>query len=98
MLRPASAVFLLAAALSAQPAPRATFEVASVKPSGDCKGPRGLTGSSPGRLTLTCLDVRSLIEAAYAGFSGETLNSRMMKVVGGPAWLDSDHFDIVAKS
>jgi uncharacterized protein (TIGR03435 family) len=86
------AVLILAAALSAQTRP--SFEIASVKPSGECHG----HGPSPGRLNLTCMTVRSLIGAAYGSFAGGALNARVIQVLGGPLWLDSDLYDITAKA
>jgi uncharacterized protein (TIGR03435 family) len=82
----------------AQPAPRPVFEVASIKPSTNCETSRSPAGVSPGRLTLPCISLRALIRAAYSAFVGETMSSRLLEVMGGPAWLDSDRYDISAKS
>jgi uncharacterized protein (TIGR03435 family) len=69
-----------------QPAPPA-FEVASVKP-GD--GDLGIDMKTfPTRLSSTC-DLRQLITAAY------TMEN--WQVTGGPAWLDSDLFDVEART
>jgi uncharacterized protein (TIGR03435 family) len=89
-------LLIATAALSAQTRP--VFEVASIKPATECNGARGLRGASPGRLNLTCMSVRSLIQAAYGAFAGEALTARMMQVLGGPGWLDSDRYDITAKA
>jgi len=66
-----------------------SFEVASVKrnTSGDTNGMlRQLPG---GRMTATNMPARQMITFAYqvAGY----------QLVGGPAWLDSDRYDVVAK-
>ncbi|HEV2446356.1 MAG TPA: M56 family metallopeptidase, partial [Candidatus Sulfopaludibacter sp.] len=85
----AAALLLAAAAFAVfgQPADRPRFEVASVKPAAD----RG--GSSvrplPGRLT-TDAPLRLIMENAYAVQS--------FQVVGGPDWVDSEHYAIEAKA
>jgi uncharacterized protein (TIGR03435 family) len=89
------AVLAVAAALSAQTRP--TFEVASVKPAPGCSmSPNA--GPSPGRLDFPCMGLRTLIRAAYGGFSGDKLNARPLEVVGGPSWLDSELFSVIAKA
>lgn len=67
-----------------QPAPPA-FEVASVKPGDGNIDMRAY----PTRLSSTC-NLRQLITAAYS--------MEGWQVTGGPAWLDSDLFDIEARS
>jgi uncharacterized protein (TIGR03435 family) len=67
------------------------FEVADIKPT---------TGTSPnggkiqilpgGRLELPEITIKSLIMAAY-GVQDDM-------IIGGPAWIESDHFDIVART
>jgi uncharacterized protein (TIGR03435 family) len=56
--------------------------------------------STPGRIDLECADLRDLILTAY-GIYGNGANpasgSFRMQVVGGPAWMDSTRYDIVAK-
>lgn len=84
--------------LFAQTAPRPSFEVASIKPVANCAGMRGFQSGSPGRVTLTCVSVRSLARMAFGAFSGESLNTRMLEVTGGPAWIDSELYDITAKA
>jgi bla regulator protein blaR1 len=66
------------------------FDVASVKPnvSGDLRVT--LQAMPGGRFTATNAPLRTLIREAYA-LQGSQLS-------GGPGWLDSDRFDIVAKS
>jgi len=86
------------AVLAQSPATRPEFEVASIRPSTTC-GTRSADGPSPGRLTMSCVSLRHLIRIAYGAFvDGPNLNPRMMDVEGGPSWLDSDQFDIVAKA
>src|SRR5262249_40215139 len=66
------------------------FDVASVKPnlSGDLRVT--MQAMPGGRFIATNAPLRTLIREAYA-LQGSQLS-------GGPGWLDSDRFDIVAKS
>lgn len=80
-----------------------TFEAASIKPNPGCGGPgRGSGGRpSPGRLTLECAQLRDLILTAYGIYgNGSSANPRgfRMQVLGGPGWIDSDGYDIVANT
>jgi len=80
---------------------RPAFEVASIKLNTHCD-PRGMSGgrSTPGRIDMECADLRDLILTAY-GIYGDGANpasgSFRMQVVGGPAWMDSTGYDIMAK-
>jgi uncharacterized protein (TIGR03435 family) len=65
------------------------FEVASVKPDHAGAGGSSIRIAPGGRLTASNASLRSLITAAY--------QVRDFQVVGGPAWIDSDRFDIEAK-
>jgi len=68
----------------------AAFDVASVKPnlSGDLNV--RLQAMPGGRFIATNAPLRTLIREAYALHGSQ--------ITGGPGWLDSDRFDIVAKS
>lgn len=71
-------------------APTPSFEVASVKPnkSGD---QRVMLGIQPGgRFTATNVPLRMLIRNAY--------QLQDFQLVGGPGWLTSDRFDVLAKA
>jgi bla regulator protein blaR1 len=71
-------------------APPPQFEVASVKPNKSGDG-RMMLGVQPGgRFTATNVALRMLIRNAY--------QLQDFQIVGGPDWLTSDRFDIVAKS
>jgi uncharacterized protein (TIGR03435 family) len=71
------------------------FEVASVKPSalpgrGVIKFDPGGPGSGdPSRVTYTLSTIRDLVVEAYS--------VKRYQVSGGPNWLDSERFDIIAK-
>src|SRR5579863_7363363 len=65
----------------------ATFDVASVKPSG---GLGGLTRYLPnGGIQFTGVTLKILVEIAYG--------VRPFQVIGGPGWIDTDGFDIDAR-
>jgi uncharacterized protein (TIGR03435 family) len=69
---------------------RLEFEVASVKPNKSGDG-RVMLGMAPGgRFTATNVTLRMLIRNAY--------QLQDFQIAGGPNWLNSDHFDIVAKA
>ena len=85
---------LLVSAVAAQviksDGPKPQFEVATVKPnksgeSGSSLGPR-----PGGRLNGTNQTARNLIRNAF--------NLQPYQMIGGPDWMDSDRFDIVAKA
>jgi uncharacterized protein (TIGR03435 family) len=89
--------------LRAQPTPLA-FDAASIKPfvnsggGGRVGGARGGGGGgglgglqiSPGRVFGRALTVRRMVMAAYS--------LKIYQSSGGPGWLDSDRFDLEAKS
>jgi len=77
-------------AASQTPAQKPAFEVASVKPTSTPSGP-GQIGRPPGgRLTATNVPLMFLIQNAY--------RVRPFQVIGGPAWMATDHWDIDAKA
>lgn len=67
---------------------KATFEVASVKPNNSgVQGSR--VGMAPnGRFQATNVTLGSMIQNAY--------NIRPFQLTGGPSWINSDRFDIMA--
>ena len=88
-----AAVILSASGIAAQsPAPRPkfnAFEVATIKPvDGDPKAGRYITMQGPHRFIAKGYTLKLLIAAAYS------LNSRTIS--GGPEWIESDHYDILA--
>src|SRR4029077_426078 len=78
----------IAGGRAAQVPPGPAFQVASLKPNNS--GTRGTTmGMQPGRYTATNVTLRTLIVNAYG--------LQSFQLSGGPGWIGSDHFDIVAK-
>jgi len=67
---------------------RPQFEVASVKPS-NSEDRRPLVRVTPGQFTAANVTVRMLIRRAYG--------IMLFQISGGPAWMNSDLFDIGAK-
>jgi uncharacterized protein (TIGR03435 family) len=90
---------LTAPASPAQSTPQA-FDVASVKLNPNCQaGSGGRAGISPRNLALPCVSLRALIRLAYGDMlAGPGLGARVMEVQGGPGWLDTERYDILAKS
>ena len=70
-----------------------SFDVASVKP--NTSGREG-GGMSPrgDRLVATNVTLRSLMVYAFGPLKGLLMRQQ---IIGGPQWIDSDHFDIEAK-
>ncbi len=86
-----AAPMLAAAQQSTAPdgAPTRSFEVASVKP--NLSGSLAQSGQSgKGSMTMTNMRVRALIVTAYS--------IRPDRVIGAPAWIDQDRFDISARA
>jgi hypothetical protein len=74
---------------------QSAFDVASVKPNAECESRRSI---HPGKLELMCMPLRRLATMAYGAISGDQLNPRFLQVVGGPDWLGTDRFDVIAKA
>jgi uncharacterized protein (TIGR03435 family) len=89
------AALLIATPLAQVPAPASpgpAFEVTSVKPNKAAPGGPFMMQNQPGgRLTATNVPVRLLIQSAYRPLQS-------FQIIGGPAWLTTDRFDIVAKA
>ncbi len=81
-------VFAACTALGQSAAASAGFEVASIKPSDPAA--RGMQLSvSPDGFTAKNVTVKGLIEDAY--------DVRDFQVSGGPGWMNTEKYDIVAK-
>jgi len=72
----------------AQTLERPRFEVASVKPNKDGVGARG--GAGIGSASEHNMTVRFLLWFSY--------RVQPFQIVGGPSWIDADHFDIEARA
>jgi uncharacterized protein (TIGR03435 family) len=72
------------------PAPPAEFDVAVIKPSAPDTNLRGRMDG--GQLSVQGASLKFLIDFAW------DLNFNEDEVVGAPKWLDSDHWDILAKA
>jgi uncharacterized protein (TIGR03435 family) len=85
---------LLAAVLFAQvvksDGPKPQFEVATVKPNKSGESGASLGPRPGGRLHGTNQTARNLIRGAF--------NLQPYQMIGGPDWMESDRFDIVAKA
>lgn len=82
--------FAIAATLRAQePAvPASAFEVATVKRSTAPLTASGFRASPSGLVNITGLPLREMIKFAYSA----------VEVVGGPAWIGTDRFDVEARA
>jgi uncharacterized protein (TIGR03435 family) len=82
-------------ALAQSPAPATLkFEVASIRPG--CT--RGLI-TSPGRVTLNCINLKTLVSRAYDHYaSGPFVIHMFEPIEGGPDWTDTELYDINAKA
>jgi uncharacterized protein (TIGR03435 family) len=76
-----------------------SFEVASVKLNRSCTGPKAGPGrASPGHLSIPCDTLEGLIFVAYTAYEGLAQSPTVTKVLGGPAWIDSDFYEVDAKA
>jgi uncharacterized protein (TIGR03435 family) len=82
-------------------APTPVFDVVSVKPCNEGDLPQGVgiargrsAASSPGRALWNCQTVALLIYVANVGRGPLDLS----RIVGGPAWIKSEHYTIEAKA
>jgi uncharacterized protein (TIGR03435 family) len=92
VIRVAAVAGSAAGVLSAQTPARPAFEVASIKPSPPSTDQHIVAISQfqhGGGFTATNVHLRGLIMNAY--------NVTNARALGGPAWIDSDRFDVVAK-
>jgi bla regulator protein blaR1 len=86
----ASLVVLAGACLLGQPAAPSTFDVASIKPSNGDEHRVSIQLQPGGGLRTTGTTLKMLLTIAY--------DVRDFQISGGPGWINSDRFDIVAKS
>jgi uncharacterized protein (TIGR03435 family) len=96
-MRPGTASFALAVLLGGsllaqtpQPSPadqKLSFEVASIKP--NKTGPGNWSTGAGGRETIIGRPVRALISQAFG--------LQDYELIGGPSWMDTDLFDVIAQ-
>jgi uncharacterized protein (TIGR03435 family) len=89
------AVVIIAALIASGQTPRPRpkfdhFEVATIKPTGPQPGGRWIRMQSVDRFEARNHAVRTLLAAAF--------EMSPQAISGGPAWVDSDHWDIQAKT
>jgi uncharacterized protein (TIGR03435 family) len=94
MMRTIAIIGVMATALFravGQPGPPA-FDVVSVKPNLLAPRPGGINPFVflPNGFTATNATLEELISVSYA--------TRRIQIRGGPAWIDSDRFDVIAKT
>lgn len=85
---------VLSLGIQAQQQASARFEVASIRLDPDCGG-GAREQQSPGRFGVLCVSLRDVIRVAYGGVEGPA-PGRLPEVLGGPRWIDTDRYDIVA--
>jgi uncharacterized protein (TIGR03435 family) len=90
-MRRVLAVLLLAVSASA-----ASFDVATIKRNPDCHN--GQRRPSAGRVDFTCVSVRELLVLAYGALQGDAMHIGSARVLGGPAWIDNERYDLAAKA
>jgi uncharacterized protein (TIGR03435 family) len=84
-----SSLMIFCCALTGQTGARPEFEVASIKPAApDARGSYIRPGPGGG-VSITNMSLKDLIVMAW--------RVQPFQISGGPAWLDSIHYDIVAK-
>jgi uncharacterized protein (TIGR03435 family) len=76
------------------------FEVASIKPNKSNDGRMGVGMQPGGRFTATNITLGMLLSQAYRlqGGRGGPGGGANPQILNAPGWLNSDHFDIVAKA
>jgi len=70
------------------------FEVAAIKPNKSGPGPQRIGFQPGGRFSAVNVPVRDLIALAY----GQPQPLPNFQIIGGPAWVANDRFDITAKA
>ena len=85
------ALLLASSAVAAgQQASQPTFDVISIKPS-QAGAPNRVPRISPGRVEIFNTTLKGLIRMAYSRFAFDT-----REIAGGPSWIDSERFDLIA--
>jgi len=96
------AMFAVAMPYAAQSQTQTTapaFEVASIKPNPGCDSHQGMSAAGPGRLNMECVTLASLVQTAYGTFAdGHSLSQRILRIVDGPGWTNSEVYAVDAKA
>jgi uncharacterized protein (TIGR03435 family) len=89
---------LLALHLMSASVPPQQFEAASIKVNPGCDTrPRQNQAPLPGRLTFECTTLATAIQNAYGVWAdGDSPNPVLTQVSGGPGWINSDFYEIIA--
>ena len=80
--------------IQAQEQAPARFEVASIRLDPECGG-GAREQQSPGKFGVLCVSLRDVIRVAYGSVEGPA-PGRLPEVLGGPGWIDTDRYDILA--
>jgi uncharacterized protein (TIGR03435 family) len=75
---------------------RPAFEVVSVKPNNSRDGQPGAGLTTGGRFTFENATLRDVVALAYQLQDGSLRHDS--QISGGPSWINTDRFDIVAKA
>jgi uncharacterized protein (TIGR03435 family) len=85
---------------SQTPEPKPSFDVISIKPSPPlgAGGPIRIGGGPLGdRFTMNSATLRMLLQMAFQR-AGNTSLAGQLQIIGGPGWMDSERYDIQAKT
>jgi bla regulator protein blaR1 len=89
MLERLTLICVIAAAVQVPGASQLSFEVASIRPNNSENRSSDFSTNATGRFNATNVTVKSLLITAY--------KLQEYQLVGGPPWLGTDRYDIVAK-
>ena len=90
MKRLAGVVMLAGSVIAQTPAPPIEFEVATIKPNFSDDRRIQLSIQPGGRFVASGVTLKLLMSEAY--------NIRNFQIFGGPGWINSERWDIVAKA
>ncbi|MDR1989379.1 MAG: TIGR03435 family protein, partial [Acidobacteriaceae bacterium] len=74
------------------------FEVASVKENRSASGARIFAMQPGGRFLARNMSVRPLIGYAYTASPSASTGFPLVRIIGGPSWIDERGFDVEAKA
>lgn len=90
-------VLMLVLGMAVMPAAAqlSSFEVVSIKPASNSGFPVSALNTTGGRLVAKNATVKSLVGFAYG--NAQKPLSVLYQIVGGPAWIDNEKYDVQAK-